>query len=105
MAHVPSESKADIRRRSGERLGDEPSRILHPVERDEAAHAGALARAEQRFVERLEPAAQRFERVALADFEDGVLDDFAVGVGGQVRQLGIEVAQRSGFQFARRTAF
>src|SRR5947209_18067204 len=83
------------------RFANQPPRILHPVERDEAAHAGALRGAEQGFVERLEPAAQAFERVALADFEDGVLDDLAVGLGRELRKLTIEVAQRFGFRAAR----
>src|SRR5438045_7811902 len=86
------------------RLSDEPARILHPVERDEAAHAGALRGAEQGFVERLKPGAQRFERVALADFEDGVLNDFAVGIRRKLRQLAIEVAQRCRLHFGRRAA-
>ena len=37
------------------------------------------------------------ERVALADFEDEVLDRFGIGVAGQARQLRIEVAQRRRF--------
>ena len=58
----------------GQRLGDQAAAVVDAVERDEAAHARALAGAEQGFVERLEPAAQAFERVALADFEHLRLD-------------------------------
>src|SRR3954449_9305000 len=87
--------------RSGKRFGNQAAAVVDAVQRDEAAHARALRGAEQGLVERLEPAAQRFEWVALADLEDGVLDDFAVGAGRELRKLGIEVAQRFGFHGIR----
>ena len=42
--------------------------------------------------------AQAFERVALADLEDRVLDGLAIGVGGQLFQLSVEVAQGFGLR-------
>ena len=65
----------------GERFGDELAAVIDAVERDEASHSRSLARSGQRFVKRLEPAAQALERVTLADLEYGVLDQFAIGVG------------------------
>src|SRR5205823_2449570 len=43
-------------------FGDQLAAVANAVQRDEAAHPRALAGAEQGFVKRLEPAAQRFER-------------------------------------------
>jgi hypothetical protein len=85
-------------------LGDEVAAVVHPVERDEAAHAGALAAAEEGFVERLEPVAEGFEGVALADFEDDVLDFVAGRVGGELGQFGVEVGQRGAFDLGRGAA-
>src|SRR3546814_14441341 len=63
------------------------------VERDEAAHARALAGAEQRLVERLEPVAQAFEAAGLADLVDEVLD-FLRGRGrGQGGEIGVEAPE------------
>jgi hypothetical protein len=77
----------------GKRLGDEATAIVDAVQRDEAAHARALRRAEQRLVQRLEPVAQAFERIALADLEDDVLDLVSRGGGIERGKLRIEVAK------------
>src|SRR4029079_4712662 len=70
-----------------QRLGDQLAAVVDPVERDEAAHARALRGAEQGVGERVEPGAEGFERVALADLEDLRLDILSGGIGGQLRQL------------------
>ena len=87
-----------------QRLGDQLAAVVDSVERDEAAHARALAGAEQGLVKRLEPAAQALERVALADLEHLGLDVLGGRVGRELRQLRIEVAQGFGFHFGRRAA-
>ena len=58
------------------RFRDQSAAVVDPVKRDEAAHARSLAGSEQGFVQRLEPAAQALERVALADLEHLRLDVF-----------------------------
>src|SRR6185503_17788601 len=68
---------------AGERAADQLDRFLAAVERDERAHARALALAEQRFVQCAEPVAQVRKSVALADLVDLVLDRLRVGIGGQ----------------------
>ncbi|MBA2636394.1 MAG: hypothetical protein H0U83_06880, partial [Sphingomonas sp.] len=66
-----------------EGFSDKSAGVGDSIERNEAAHARTLAGAEQGFVERPEPVAQGFERVALADFEDDGLDRVARGRGGE----------------------
>ena len=67
-----------------QRLRDQLPHILYAIQRDEAAHAGAFAGAEEGFVEHLEPVAERLELVVFADFEDDVLDFVVRGVGGSL---------------------
>ena len=66
---------------ASQRLGDQFAAVADAVEGDEAAHSGALAGAQKHLVERLEPVAEGFERVVLADFEDEGLDFVARGRG------------------------
>ena len=84
-----------------QRLGDQLPAVLDPVEGDEAAHARALAGAEQGFVLRLEPVAQDLERVRLADFVDLGLDGLGVGIFGQRRQPRVEIAERRRLDLGR----
>src|SRR5687768_6993058 len=97
-------SKADSCLSRRQRLRDQLPTILDTIEGDEAAHAGALAGAEQRLVERLEPVAQAFELVALADFEHDILNRVAGGVGRQPGQFGIQVLERFDLIPLRRAA-
>ncbi len=93
---------ADSRLGRGQRLGDQLAAVVDAVKGDEAAHARALAGAEQGFVQRLEPAAQAFERMALADLEHLGLDVLGGRVAGQLGKLGVEIAQCLGLH--RRSA-
>src|SRR4051794_24709550 len=98
----PGLRRDDYLPRMGQRLGDQLAAVVDPIERDEAAHSGALAGAEQGFVEGPKPVAKGLEAVRLTDFEDHVLDRFARSVGGEGREPGVEVAERLGLLGVRR---
>src|SRR6185437_15178699 len=66
-----------------QRFGDKLAAVVYAVERDEAAHAGALARAQQSFIQRLEPRAEVIlAEMLLADFENGMLNRLAIVIRG-----------------------
>src|SRR5690606_34166390 len=53
---------------------DQGDGLLDAVKRDEGAHARPLRLTEQRLIERLEPVAEVFELILVADLEDLILD-------------------------------
>src|SRR5581483_3916822 len=76
------------------RLGDQRACLGDAVKLDEGAEARALRLAEQNFVERREPVAQRLEAVLLADRIDlglNLLGEHAVRQPGEPR---VEIEER-----------
>ena len=65
---------------AGKRAPDERGCLCTAEQRREGSEARTLRLPEEDFVERLEPVAQRFESVLLADLVDGILHGLAIAL-------------------------
>src|SRR5512144_2281637 len=98
--HLASSARGD--ELALKRLGDERAGLRDTVKLDEGAEAWALRLAEQDFVERGEPAAQRLEAVPLADRIDLGLDLLGEHAARQLGEPRVEIEQSRALLLRRR---
>ena len=87
-----------IERHAIEAATDQRDGLGDAVQRDEAAKSRSLGLAQKHLIQTAKPGAQLRERMAFADFENGVLDGLGRRVRRQRGQRGGEILQRFAFE-------